>query len=200
MIFRIVRSAAVISACLTAALLESYPLTATAASDPADIVVYGDQPLTFRDGNPNNNNQFPSDGGIWTYKAKPSDPLTRLKFRDVPTLRNPLGVFPDRIGSFGKFILLGNSESTSLSGNPRASSVGILDSESKYYCDLPLDPAYPNSNNNVQTANPIGRRSRIFLAPGNKLHAPGLPEMVFGFIEADLDAADPCGWNPPVSK
>src|SRR5688572_25214810 len=79
---------------------------AAATPTPADIVVYGQRPATFRDGT----TPFPADGGIFEHRRQADDPVTRLKFKQVNGLVNHLGLFPDRIGSFGKYVFMGNSQ------------------------------------------------------------------------------------------
>ncbi|HEY6559150.1 MAG TPA: hypothetical protein VI072_17825 [Polyangiaceae bacterium] len=163
-----------------------------ATPPPADVIVYGKLPATFRDGT----TPFVANGGIFEHRQQTDDPLTRLKFRDVPGLVNHLGLYPDRIGSFGKYVFLGNSQTPSIGGNPVDSTVGVFDSEAKSFCSLVISPTYPASTNNLLTANPRSRKSRIIFASGTKAGvAAGPLEPALSYALADLDAANPCAWQ-----
>ncbi|HMJ10867.1 MAG TPA: hypothetical protein VK524_05645 [Polyangiaceae bacterium] len=157
---------------------------------PADVVVYGRRPATFRNGT----TPFVPSGGIFEHRQQTDDPLTRLKFREVAGLENRLGVFPDRIGSFGKYIFLGNSQTSSIGGNPVASTIGVFDSEAKGFCSLALSQ-YPASTNNLVTANPRARKSRIIFGTGTKAGGDvSAVEPALSYALADLDSSNPCAW------
>jgi hypothetical protein len=159
--------------------------SANATNLPADIVVYGEQRSSFRDGNAATN-PFPSSGGIFEYHHDADDPVTRLKFRDIPGLANELGQFPHGIATFGKYVLLGNGATLSVGGTASVRSIGIFDTETKMYCNLDIPTANPVGTPYLAVANPNSRQSRI-------LFGSGTPDPVFGYILADLDG-DACTW------
>jgi hypothetical protein len=105
-------------------------------------------------------------------------------------------VYPDRIGSFGKYLFLGNSQTPNIGGDPVDSTVGVFDSEAKRFCSLVISSSYPASTNNLLTANPRARKSRIIFATGTKGGDAARPlEPALSYALADLDAADPCAWQ-----
>jgi hypothetical protein len=160
-------------------------LAADAAVLPADIVVYGEQPPTFRDGT----TPFPASGDTWEYRRESDDPWTRIKFRHVPGIRNQLGAFQFRSGTYGKYVFVGNAQTTGLGGEPTNLSMGIFDSETKQYCTLTLDPDIPAANYNIVTANPTSSKSRIIVAPGTHASSEG----AIGYVLADL-STPACSW------
>ncbi len=109
-----------------------------ATPPPADVIVYGKRPSVFRNGTP-----FVANGGIFEHRQQSDDAFTRLKFRDVSGLVNHRGVYPDRIGSFGKYLFLGNSQTPNIGGDPVDSTVGVFDSEAKRFCSLVISSSYP---------------------------------------------------------
>lgn len=161
---------------------------ATATDVPADIGVYGEQPATFRDGV----TPFPSSGSTWQFQIDVDDPITRLKFFAVPAMKNGLGRFTWRLASLGKYIVMANGQTGSVGGNATDLRVGIFNSETKQYCDLIIDPTLASAPAQIVTGNPGARKSRILLAPGTTPAIGGAA--AFGYIAADLDAADPCTW------
>jgi len=164
--------------------------SALAATLPADIAVYGEQPATFR----NDVTPFPPSGSIFTFQQDADDPVTRLKYTTVSGFQNGLGRYTHRISTFGKYVILGNGETASIGGNATDFRVGVFDTETKTYCDLIIDPTIPASIPQVVTGNSGARQTRIVLAPGST--TVGGP--IFGYIAGDLDATSPCTTWPVV--
>lgn len=164
--------------------------TATAADQRADVVVYGDhQPPLTRNGA-----QFVSPF-VQREDLDPPvmDPETRIRLEVVPGLKNPKGSVGWGIAAWGKYVLFGNyDEGISFFGQMIDDQrIGIFDTESKNFCQLDLAPGSTNAGvENIVVADPGARRTRLYFQG-----IGGLPG-VFGYIEGDLDAADPCSQWP----
>lgn len=186
------RAASTVVVACGLALVSGYG-RALATPAPADISVYGVRPPTFRDGT----TAFPTSGGIFDYRQDahrvsppPDDPVTRLKFTEIAGLRNPLRRFLWRSASVGKYVAFGNGQTLSVGGGATDFQLGVLDSEAKTWCELVILPSYGDAIPQIVAGNPKARKSRVFFASGSD--ASGEP--AFGYVQADLDSADPCTW------
>ncbi|HZR84227.1 MAG TPA: hypothetical protein VFD92_24225 [Candidatus Binatia bacterium] len=188
--------------------LSPFVSVAAAASDQrADVIIYGDHDLdTFADGT-----QFRNPFTYQTDRTPGSvDPVTRLKLETVPGIRNTPGALQWGLATYGKYVVVGDFAGLStflINKNADDQQIGIFDSEAKTFCKLDVDPdpivKRSATQRGLVVANPASRFSRILFAgtdngcfrctsPG---HCSGFgcpAERAFGWIEADLDATDPC--------
>jgi hypothetical protein len=178
---------------------------AVPAAPRADVVAYGDHPLSATLGGlpfapPLTSCDRASDSVIC-----PAGGLkTLLDYEVVPGLSHPLGTTGWGLATFGKYVLMGNYE-LGISGlafgtppiNVADQQIGVFDSEEKTFCVLDLDPQVSAlaAVEWIEVATPAQRQSRIYFQ-GFRSASTG---WIFGWIDADLDAEDPCdaetGWQ-----
>jgi hypothetical protein len=173
-------------------------LPAWGATDPVDVIVYGDHvPSVQSNGtpffnpfvNPVEDNDTPPDST--------QDTPTRLVMKTAPGLGYPLGSHAWGHVSWGKYVLLGSYDEAAGGGGQHIDDqrIGVFDTESGSFCQLDVDPSVAANAGEewLVVKDAAARQTRIFFTG----FAAG-SGAVIGFVDADMDNDTPCdatsGW------
>lgn len=160
---------------------------ASGCVDPADIIVYVTElPAFFRVSSTRSPEPFQTP---FNDATEPGDPQTRIMVKSGGGVRIPDGTLPYAHVSWGKYVLVAHHGGS----GPQGQHVGIFDTETRRFCDLAVKPTSGAGVAWLDAATPALRQTRIYfggtVGDGDE----------FGWIDADMDTADPCdpvtGWH-----